>query len=202
MREWAVGIAAADPADSPAAANGASIRQVGVMYAEPGCQWRANCRKDLAAETTGMIPRACGTRWDGTLDRIHHALYLKGRETARVQEASPTACIDRQSEAVKSAEKARLHRRPTLRSGKLIRRAKKTACSGPDTKACCARKSSPPPTFRIAANGGLAPRRRPWETVSLSVGQICSPTANGAGLSRALSILPISSRDRQAIAIG
>ena len=30
--------------------------------------------------------------WDGTLDRIHHALYLKCREKA-AREASPTACI-------------------------------------------------------------------------------------------------------------
>ena len=28
--------------------------------------------------------------WDGTLDRIHHALYLKCREKA-AREASPTA---------------------------------------------------------------------------------------------------------------
>ena len=30
--------------------------------------------------------------WDGTLDRIHHALNLKCREKA-AREASPTACI-------------------------------------------------------------------------------------------------------------
>ena len=41
--------------------------------------------------------------WDGTLDRIHHALYLKCREKA-AREASPTACII-DSQSVKSAEK-------------------------------------------------------------------------------------------------
>ena len=43
---------------------------------------------------------------DGTLDRIHHALYLKCREKA-VREASPTACII-DSQSVKSAEKGGL----------------------------------------------------------------------------------------------
>ena len=38
-----------------------------------------------------MITSACGTG-TGTLDRIHHALYLKCREKA-AREASPTACI-------------------------------------------------------------------------------------------------------------
>ena len=41
--------------------------------------------------------------WDGTLDRIHHALYVKCRE-AMGREASPTACII-DSQSVKSAEK-------------------------------------------------------------------------------------------------
>ena len=44
-------------------------------------------------------------RWDhdGTLDRIHHALYVKCRELAE-REASPTAGII-DSQSVKSAEK-------------------------------------------------------------------------------------------------
>jgi hypothetical protein len=41
--------------------------------------------------------------WDGTLDRIHHALYVKCRE-AMDREASPTACVI-DSQSVKSAEK-------------------------------------------------------------------------------------------------
>jgi transposase len=41
--------------------------------------------------------------WDGTLDRIHHALYVKCREQA-FREASPTAAII-DSQSVKSAEK-------------------------------------------------------------------------------------------------
>ena len=42
-------------------------------------------------------------RHPGTLDRIHHALYVECREKAE-REASPTACII-DSQSVKSAEK-------------------------------------------------------------------------------------------------
>jgi hypothetical protein len=41
--------------------------------------------------------------WDGTLDRLHHALYEKCREQDE-REASPTAAII-DSQSVKSAEK-------------------------------------------------------------------------------------------------
>jgi hypothetical protein len=44
----------------------------------------------------------CGAN-DGTLDRIHHALYLECREQGE-REASPTAAII-DSQSVKSAEK-------------------------------------------------------------------------------------------------
>src|ERR1700747_2738232 len=44
--------------------------------------------------------------WDGTLDRIHHALYVECRERAG-REASPTAAII-DSQSVKSAEKGGL----------------------------------------------------------------------------------------------
>src|SRR6185437_7160588 len=41
--------------------------------------------------------------WDGTLDRIHHALYVECRQRAE-REASPTAAII-DSQSVQSAEK-------------------------------------------------------------------------------------------------
>ncbi len=80
------------------------IRQVtnGVMYIlSTGCQWRA-IPKDLPPRST---VHEYLVRWtqDGTLERLHHALYVKCREQA-AREASPTAAIiDAQS--VKSAEK-------------------------------------------------------------------------------------------------
>jgi hypothetical protein len=51
----------------------------------------------------GIVSYFCDWRYDGTLDRIHHALYIRCREKAE-REASPTACIV-DSQSVKSAEK-------------------------------------------------------------------------------------------------
>jgi transposase len=74
----------------------------GLMYIlSTGCQWRA-IPKDLPPRSTVNY---YFLRWDydGTLDRIHDALYVKCRELAE-RNASPTgAIIDSQS--VKSAEK-------------------------------------------------------------------------------------------------
>src|SRR5271156_1022891 len=53
--------------------------------------------------------------WDGTLDRIHQALYVECREQDE-REASPTAAII-DSQSVKSAEKGGLHRSAWLRCG-------------------------------------------------------------------------------------
>ena len=85
-----------------------AIRELinGVMYIlrNTGCQWRA-LPKDLPPRST--VHDYLGLwNWDGTLDRIHHALYLKCREKA-AREASPTACII-DSQSVKSAEKGGL----------------------------------------------------------------------------------------------
>jgi transposase len=66
-----------------------------------GCQWKA-LPKDLPPKSTVhdyLILWSC----DGTLDRIHHALYVACREHAE-REASPTAAII-DSHSVKSAEK-------------------------------------------------------------------------------------------------
>ena len=68
----------------------------GVMYVlSTGCQWRY-VPKDLPPKST-LFGYFDLWNWDGTLDRIHHALYVKCRE-AMDREASPTACvIDSQS---------------------------------------------------------------------------------------------------------
>ena len=86
-----------------------NIREVlnGVMYIlSTGCQWRY-LPKDLPPKST-VHDYFSLWNWDGTLDRIHHALYLKCREKAERQ-ASPTACIPpdliRGGQSVKSAEK-------------------------------------------------------------------------------------------------
>jgi len=80
------------------------VREVvnGVMYVlSTGCQWRY-IPKDLPPRST---VHDYFSRWhyDGTIEKIHYALYVQCREAVG-RAASPTACvIDRQS--VKSAEK-------------------------------------------------------------------------------------------------
>jgi len=79
------------------------VREVvnGIMYVlSTGCQWRA-IPKDLPPRST-LFDYLDLWSWDGTLERIHHELYVKCREQEE-REASPTAIIDSQS--VKGVEK-------------------------------------------------------------------------------------------------
>ena len=77
----------------------------GLLYVlSTGCQWRA-IPKDLPPRST-VYDYFDLWDWDGTLDRIHEALYVKCREMAG-REASPTAAII-DSQSVKSAEKGGL----------------------------------------------------------------------------------------------
>ena len=80
------------------------VREVvnGVMYVlSTGCQWRY-IPKDLPPKST---VHDYLTRWndDGTIEKIHYALYVQCRE-AIGREVSPTACVI-DSQSVKSAEK-------------------------------------------------------------------------------------------------
>jgi len=84
-----------------------NMREVvnGVMYIlSTGCQWRS-LPKDLPPRST-VHDYLSLWHWDGTLDRIHHELYLKCRDQAEC-EASPTACVI-DSQSVKRAEKGGL----------------------------------------------------------------------------------------------
>jgi transposase len=72
-----------------------------VMYVlSTGCQWRY-IPKDLPPRST-VNGYFCLWGWDGTLEKMHHALYVKCRDLAE-REASPTACIV-DSQSVKSEE--------------------------------------------------------------------------------------------------
>ena len=63
----------------------------GIMYVlSTGCQWRY-IPKDLPPRST-VNEYFCLWSHNGTLERIHDALYVKCREQAE-REASPTACI-------------------------------------------------------------------------------------------------------------
>jgi transposase len=95
------------------------IREVmnGIMYVlSTGYQWRA-VPKDLPPRST-LFDYLNLWSWDGTLDRIHHALYVECREQSE-REASPTAAII-DSQSVKSAEKGGpgLIRMATMRARK------------------------------------------------------------------------------------
>jgi len=54
-----------------------------------GCQWRY-VPKDLPPKST-LFGYFDLWNWDGTLDRIHHALYVKCRETWIVKRAQRLA---------------------------------------------------------------------------------------------------------------
>src|SRR5271155_4290323 len=74
----------------------------GLMYVlSTSCQWRY-VPKDLPPKST-LHEYLDRWRYDGTINKIHHALYVKCREQAG-REASPTACVI-DSQSVKSAEK-------------------------------------------------------------------------------------------------
>ena len=87
----------------------------GLMYVlSTSCQWRY-VPKDLPPKST-LHEYLDRWNYDGTLEKIHHTLYVKCREQAD-REASPTACVI-DSQSVKSAEKGgpALTRAATMRA--------------------------------------------------------------------------------------
>jgi transposase len=102
--EWAVVKPLIPPAKRGGNRRHVDEREIvnGLMYIlSTGCQWRA-LPKDLPPRST-VHDYFDLWSWDGTLDRLHHALYVKCREQAG-REASPTAAII-DSQSVKGAEK-------------------------------------------------------------------------------------------------
>ena len=123
--EWAL----AEPLIPPAKRGGnrrhVVVREVvnGLMYVlSTGCQWRA-IPKDLPPRST-LYDYFDLWSWDGTLDRIHDALYAKCREAAS-REASPTAAII-DSQSAKAAQKGA----PRSTRKALMRARKSRAASG------------------------------------------------------------------------
>jgi len=102
--EWALIAPLIPPAKRGGRPRTVDVREVlnAIFYVlSTGCQWRA-LPKDFPPRTT-VYDYLELWNWDGTLARIHHALYVEARERAG-REASPTvAIIDSQS--VKGAEK-------------------------------------------------------------------------------------------------
>lgn len=115
--EWTEMAALIPPARRGGRKRTVNIREVlnGLLYVlSTGCQWRA-IPKDFPPRSTIFYYFG---RWeaDGTLRRIHHALYVRCREQAE-RSPEPTGGI-MDSQSVKSAEKGgrRLIRRALLRA--------------------------------------------------------------------------------------
>ena len=114
--EWAHVAPLIPPAKRGGNRRHVDVREVmnGIMYVlSTGCQWRA-IPKDFPPRST-LFDYLELWNWDGTLERIHHELYVQCREQEE-REASPSAAII-DSQSVKSAEKGGLRsiRRVTMR---------------------------------------------------------------------------------------
>src|ERR671933_2419683 len=115
--EWALVEPSIPPAKRGGRRRTVDVREVldGIFYVPAtGCQWRA-LPKDLPPRSTVHDYLTLWAR-DGTLRRLHHALFVQAREQAG-KEASPTAAIV-DSQSVKGAEKGALvsTRRATTRA--------------------------------------------------------------------------------------
>ena len=101
--EWAACGGLIPPARHGGRRRSVNVREVlnGIFYILwTGCQWKA-LPKDLPPKST-VHDYLELWNWDGTLERIHHALYVAVREQEG-REASPTvAIIDSQTARVAS----------------------------------------------------------------------------------------------------
>jgi transposase len=105
--EWALVEPLIPPAKWGGRKREVNVREIvnGIMYVlSTGCQWRY-VPKDLPPKST-LHDYLDLWNYDGTLETIHHMLYMKCREKIG-REASPTACVI-DSQSVKSAEKGGL----------------------------------------------------------------------------------------------
>src|SRR5665647_3324660 len=115
--EWALVGPMIPPARHGGRPRDVNVREVlnAIFYVlSTGCQWKA-LPKDLPPKSTAHAYFMLWD-WDGTLERIHHALYVQTREREG-RDASPTvAIIDSQSaKAAQKGAKA-LIRRASMRA--------------------------------------------------------------------------------------
>jgi transposase len=105
--EWTLIGPMIPPAKRGGRRRGIDVREVmnAIFYVlSTGCQWMA-LPKDLPPKSTAHYYFMLWN-WDGTLERIHHALYVATSEQAG-HEASPTAAII-DSQSAKAAPKGGL----------------------------------------------------------------------------------------------
>ena len=115
--EWALMEPMIPPAKRGGRRREVNIREVlnAIFYVlSTGCQWQA-LPKDLPPKSTAHSYFMLWD-WDGTLERLHHALYVATREREG-RETSPTAAII-DSQSAKAAQKGapRLTRRAMMRA--------------------------------------------------------------------------------------
>jgi transposase len=102
--EWALIAGRIPPAKRGGRRRAVDVREVlnAIFYVlSTGCQWKA-LPKDLPPKSTAHFYFMLWD-WDGTLERIHHALYVETR-AHEGREASPTAAII-DSQSAKAAQK-------------------------------------------------------------------------------------------------
>ena len=117
--EWALVEPLIPPAKRGGRRRSVNLREVlnAIFYVlSTGCQWNA-LPKDLPPKST-VYDYLDLWDWDGTLERIHHTLYVAVREREG-RGASPTAAIV-DSQSVKGAQKGALRSTPraTMRARK------------------------------------------------------------------------------------
>src|SRR5690242_9526691 len=150
--EWAL----VEPFIPPARRGGrkrtVDVREVlnGIFYVlATGCQWRA-LPKDLPPSSTVHDYLALWAR-DGTLGRLHHALFVRVRERAG-KEASPTAAII-DSQSVKGAEE--------IPCGWVAARLGRSRPPQASMEACRCRPITPRPRRRSPSGRVTPPSSRP-----------------------------------------
>ena len=115
--EWSLIAPMIPPARHGGRPRDVNVREVlnAIFYVlSTGCQWKA-LPKDLPPKSTAHYYFMLWD-WDGTLERIHHSLYVAARELTG-REASPTAAII-DSQSGKAAQKgaSRLTRRASMQA--------------------------------------------------------------------------------------
>ncbi len=118
--EWALVAPLIRPAKHGGRPRTMDVREVlnAILYIlATGCQWSA-LPKDLPSKSTVSDYLA---RWDseGTIERIHHALYVEALEAADREAGSPTALIDSQASKASQKGAPRLMRLAMRRARKL-----------------------------------------------------------------------------------
>ena len=111
--EWAIVQPLLRPAKRGGRPRKVDLREVlnGLFYVlSTGCQWQA-LPKDLPPKSTVWDYLSLWD-WDGTIERVHHALYIAERERAGRETSPTTAIID--SQTAKAAQKGGLRLIPLV----------------------------------------------------------------------------------------